>query len=703
MASGSGYVFLDTTAEVAPYGFLLSALRHKKALVIAGPDKAQFIETPIELPFQAREDFEFNGKLDDSGAMDAEVTYYFRGDSEVLFRNAFRQASPAKHKDMVQVLSLTAGFGGEVSNVNVSGLQGADPGLRITYHYHRPNYLDLQDQPPKNSLPLAAFHLSKWDEDEDFVWLYNSAAELSYRCRIELPAGVTAQAPLPVKLERDYIRYQSTYTTEKNVVTGQRTMAILSHEVTGPHRQDYEAFRRAAESDENQQMVLRLPSGFIAKAAPLSSTDLDELERQAEIELRQRDYNSALSDYRKLADRDSKRKGVWRQIAATEEYLGRYDQSIKDFQKALEIDPYDVLSHTGLARTYLAVHKEELAVSELNKAVEVDPLNHRAHYLLGWYYAATKKDYATAVPALEKALATAGEEDGDEPQIRDLLSTGYFQTGKPEKAVEIVKRAVEAASNPIVWNNAAYLLAKNNYQLDLARQYADSALKGIYDHLNQIQPDSIHREDLFSMTQLAMTWDTMGWVQFKAGNLPLAEKYVRAAWVLSQQRQLAEHLGEIYEKMHRRQDAIRFYAMAIDQFRPLADDPGMVAARDRLTKLIGPTQARQTVSEMSSEPSQMRTIHLGNIAPPRSQGEFYFIFAPGPKVVSVQLITGSDELRKELIKQGDKIAAMVQFPEGAPEKLVRRGLVSCFTYSKSCDLVFYTADIPTFAVTGMDN
>jgi tetratricopeptide (TPR) repeat protein len=701
---GSGYIFLDTTAEVAPYGFLLSSLRHKKALVISGPDMAQFVETPAELPFQAREDFELNGKLDDSGTMEAEVSYYLRGDSEVLFRNAFRQAPPAKHKDIVQVLSFASGFAGEVSNVAVSGLQDSESGLRITYHYHRPEYLDMHDQPPKKSLPLAATHFKKWEDDEDFVWLYNSVAELTYRCRIELPAGVTAQAPLPVKLDRDYVRYQSTYSAEKNVVTGEHRMTILSHEVTGAHRQDYEAFRRAAESDDNQQMVLRLPAGFVTGSAPASSADLDELERQAEIEFRQRDYNSALSDYRRLAARDGKRKGVWSQIAAVEMNLRRYDESIKDFQKALEIDPFDVYAHTGLAGTYLAVRKNEQAVAELNKAVEIDPLNHRAYYLLGWYYSSTKQDHVAAVPVLEKALATKNDEAGDEQQIRNLLSTSYFKTGKPEKAVEMLKQSLGNAANPMVWNNAAYLLAENNYQLDLARQYADSALQGIYGHLNQIQPEFIRREDLFSMAQLGMTWDTIGWVHFKAGNLALAEKYVHAAWILGQQREVAGHLGEIYEKLHRTQDAARYYAMAIDPFRMGAESPGMATARERLNKLVGRVQANQLISQMGSEPSLQRTIHLGKVAPVGTKGEFYFILGPGPKLLSIQLISGDEVLSREMNKQASKIAAaMVLFPEGAPEKLVRRGLVSCFPYSASCDLVFYASDMPGAIAATMGN
>ena len=102
-----------------------------------------------------------------------------------------------------------------------------------------------------------------------------------------------------------------------------------------------------------------------------------------------------------------------------------------------------------------------------------------------------------------------------------------------------------------------------------------------------------------------------------------------------------------------------------------------------------------------SEPSQLRTIHLGNIAPAGTKGEFYFIFAPGPKIVAIQLNSGDPRLTDQLHKQESKIAASVIFPENAPQKLIREGFVMCSAYSKACDLVFATSDMPVNRPPGM--
>jgi tetratricopeptide (TPR) repeat protein len=691
---GKSTLFLDTTPEIAPYGMLLSPLRHKKALVIMGPASAQFIETPAELPFKAQEVFDLKGKIDESGTLEAEVDNFFHGDVEVILKELFRQASPSKYKDLVQGMSYYAGFAGEVSQVKVEGLEALDKGLRIAYHYHRPEYLNLSDQPPKKSLPLSFSHFPKWTEDDKFIRLYPSKGELIFKCRIELPQGVTIQPPLDVKLERDYIRYQTTYSAQKNVVTAERKIEVLNPEVGSERRQDYEAFERSLSSDESQNMIVRLPQGFVAKSSSPSSESADELMRRAEIEYRERNYTDSYADYRKVSELDPKRKGIWTRMGLVEGQLRRYDDAIKDYQKALNADAFDAQAHAELGGLYLnsAVNKPELALEELNKATQIDPLSHRAHYLLGWYYTVKKNDYANAVPELEKALST-GNGFNDEVQIREMLTDGYFKLKQFDKGIEGIKAAVEAAPNPAVWNNSAYKLAENGQALELAKQYADSALKEIYDHLNQLDPSSIRLPDFVFMARLAMTWDTIGWIHFKAGHPELAEKYVRAAWGLAQHKIAAEHLGEIYEKLGKPTEAAEFYAMSATRIfmgQPPKPDPG----RDHLIKMLGKQRAEQLIETKVNEPSQRRTIHLGNIAPAGSKGEFYFVFAPGPKLVSIQPSNGDSTLADQLRKQEDKIAASVSFPEDSPHQIIREGLVMCTAYSKSCDLVFVNSDMP---------
>jgi tetratricopeptide (TPR) repeat protein len=680
--NGKDLVFLDTTGEIAPYGMIMLPLRNKKALVIDGPASIRLAETPANPPFPVQEVFEFNGKVDDSGTMEADVSFFAHGDTEMLFKTALRQASPSKYKDLIHVLSMSLGFGGEVSDVKVTGLQDLENGLRIAYHYHRADYFNLTDPTPKNSLPLGALNLRPWNEKDEYYRFYTSPGELTYKCKVELPEGVTAQPPLPITLDRSFIHYVSTYSSAKNVVTCERKVSVLVPELGVSNRPDYESLRRAVNTDESQSVLLQLPPGFVAKATATAG-GVEEWMRQGEIEARQRDYEAALADFRKVANREPNHKGVWTQIAKAESRLNRHDQALLDFRKAIEIDPSDVSAHEELAAEYMRdAGNADKIVAELHKASDIDPLDHRAHFLLGWYFVQRAKDYASAVPELEKALSTEQPGTTDMALVRSMLTTAYFKTNQREKGLEALQRMVEQSPDANTWNNAAYTLAENGYQLELAQKYAHSASHSLYQQLNGLQPDAIRRGDLVNVARLANTWDTVGWIYFKNGDAATAEKYVLAAWTLGQSREAGEHLGEIYEKLGKRQDAMRYYAMSC------RENSTSDLAKDRLTKMVGASATSLLIREYRNEPSKLRTVHLGNIAPAETKGEFYFVFTPGPRLESIQPIKGEASLQKELEKLAPKIAETISFPEPAELKVVRHGLVVCTRYSLGCDLAF---------------
>ncbi len=63
---------------------------------------------------------------------------------------------------------------------------------------------------------------------------------------------------------------------------------------------------------------------------------------------------------------------------------------------------------------------------------------------------------------------------------------------------------------------------------------------------------------------IAQYWDTRGWIYFLRSDTPSALAYIEAAWpLLYFVPAVGNHLGQIYEKAGRREDAIRAYAMAV--------------------------------------------------------------------------------------------------------------------------------------------
>src|SRR5207302_7412605 len=119
-------VWLDTTTEIAPMGWLVPSLRDKEGLVVIAGKFAPLLKTPADSPFRNSLVFELEGKLDSAGTLEAKVERSDRGDLEVVLRAAFRQVPQTQWKDLVQRLSFMSGFSGAVGTVTGSRPEATD-------------------------------------------------------------------------------------------------------------------------------------------------------------------------------------------------------------------------------------------------------------------------------------------------------------------------------------------------------------------------------------------------------------------------------------------------------------------------------------------------------------------------------------------------------------------------------------------------
>jgi tetratricopeptide (TPR) repeat protein len=91
-------------------------------------------------------------------------------------------------------------------------------------------------------------------------------------------------------------------------------------------------------------------------------------------------------------------------------------------------------------------------------------------------------------------------------------------------------------------NALGYTLADQTDRLEEAKGYILKALA--------LKPDS------------PAILDSMGWVEYRMGNLPAALKYLQQAAAISPDAEIASHLGEILWKMGRKQEALRVWREA---------------------------------------------------------------------------------------------------------------------------------------------
>jgi TolB-like protein/Tfp pilus assembly protein PilF len=114
--------------------------------------------------------------------------------------------------------------------------------------------------------------------------------------------------------------------------------------------------------------------------------------------------------------------------------LGRFDEAIKEGQRAVELDPLSLIINADLGSTLMIARRYDDAVAQLRKTLVLDGNFAYAHWNLGEALY-LKGDLHAAIAEYEKAAAL-----DDDPEILALLGRAYAETGKKEKALELLEK-----------------------------------------------------------------------------------------------------------------------------------------------------------------------------------------------------------------------------------------------------------------------
>jgi tetratricopeptide (TPR) repeat protein len=688
-ARSNKLIWLDTTTEIAPFGLLTFNLRDKQALVILTGMPALLVTTPADPPFKSFRSFEIDGKLSDAGVLEGKVQRSFRGDTELLMRAAFRQVPQSQWKDLVQGISQASGFAGDVSQVEADTPENTGEPYRFSYNYTRKDYPDWANHRITPPLGFLGFPELKDDKKRTQPIPLGAPEEITAVAKVELPKGYAPRLLQGVDLTRDFAEYHSSYSFKDGVFEAAVRIIIKRREVPLSAVDDYKSFQKAVSDDFNRYTDL----GNGSESAPLpsasSNPEANSLVQQAREAFQQHDLAGAADSLERAVKLDGHYKDAWLMLGGLRMMQNDANGGAAAFRKAIESDPKDPRSYQALASVYTVRRRPEEAIPVWRDLLKEDPNNRDAHSSLGSILVSLKR-YSEAVPELE-AASNLGKPNS---QLELTLGEAYLRTGRRDKATAVAEKAADGTLLPVVWNNAAYFLADNNLDLPPAQRYAEKAVKSIEDETTPVTLDKLQLRDLDRMTVLASYWDTLGWVYFRQGNLEKSRKYLDAAWNLEQSVTLGDHLGQVYEKLGKKQAAIDVYALTAavpGMVLPgLPDDP-RAKIRARLERMIGNKATTDaTVGLASRDLSQMRRTKLGRLSAKNGSAEFWVVMVAGGKVEDAKFISGAEHLRPF-----GKTVASIQFkaplPDDAPTKLVRRGVLVC-VQSVGCDFTLFTVD-----------
>ena len=688
LGSGTALTWLDTTPEVTPYGLILYQLRNKQAVLASDDDEGGLQRTPADSPIKSYLHFVLDGKFSEYGALDATLEVTAQGDRDWPLRANFRRVAGAQWKDFVKALSANWGLPGDVDDIHLDPVEDTSKPFHLKYHLHEDGYfvvpaasVNFRPIPP---LGLPAIHAAERSADPLNI---GPAGEIDYRVRLQFPENYTVHTPIPVKMSRDYGDYSSAYSLGKGVLEGERKLVVKMNEIGASRRSDYESFRNAAHSDEDQLLscTILAPSGQGTQlgAAKLGGTPT-ELHRAGLKALQSKDYRTAIELLKRAAEGDADlgsagMKDGWYDLGLAYAGANQHAEAIGAFRKQLQEDSQSKNANGQLALELQQTGKNDEAIAAFRKQLEETPYDKATLKNLGLLLAQVGRD-AEARTELEAAVAMPP----DDPEIKMALAQVYGRLGEKALAQELMKSLTGSAAGDSGQDIFAAAL-RNDIDPTQTENDAQQVLYDIGGQFDSGEMDRLGPSAFSSMRLVALAWARTGWAKFQRGeNLP-AMQFLQSAWLLSQSGTVANRLGQVFEKQDQAEKARHMYALAV-----AAGGSEVADSRARLVKIAGDAAAAKEMAAAPAELVEARTLKLnpklGAITGKPATAHFNLVFDSSPRPERAEFVDGDESLRPAGEQLREKDFA-VRFPDVSSVKIVRRALVSCTVAGCSVELL----------------
>ena len=664
LTAGSGLTWLDTTPEMTPFGMILYQLRNKQAVVASDSSDGGLQRTPADSPVKTFMHFTLDGKFSEFGALEATLEVTAQGDRDWPMRASFRRYSQAQWKDFVKVLSGSWGLPGDVDDIQLDPIEDTSKPFHLKYRLRQDRYFAVPST-GVNFRPIPPLGMPAIRASGKSVEPLNigPAGETDYRVRLEFPSNYTVRTPNAVKMSRDYGDYSSaySYSQSKGVLEGERKLVVKTNEVGASRRADYESFRNATHSDEDQLLscTILTPWGPGVAAAKMEGTPA-ELHKAGVKALQSKDYRTAIDLLKRATDADasladSGMRGGWYDLGLADAGANKHADAIAAFRKQLELDPNHKSANGDLAMELQQAGKTDEAIAAYRKQIETAPYEKTAHKNLGLLLAQLGRD-ADA----RKELETAAAIPPDDPETKMALAQVYGKLGEKTLAQELMKGLTGSVGGDLGQDIFAAALKDD---IDAAQTETD-AQQVLYDIGGQFDSGEFDRlgpSAFSSMRLVALAWSRMGWAKFKHGDNLTAMQFLNSAWILSQSAAVGNRLGQVLEKEGQIEKARQVYA--------LAAAAGAGANRSDVKDLV-----------------QARTVKLDPITSKSVSARFNLVFDGSPRPERAEFVDGDESLRVAAAALREKDFP-VRFPDVSSVKIVRHGALSCGSSGCSIELL----------------
>ena len=272
--------WLDPSLEVAPFGVV--APNSGRCAFVLDRDFYSLSSTgheweklETEPPFPSTQRVSISAVVGPDGTLKSKVQYSMRGQNELLLRVAFHQASKEKWKEVAQLLALSDGFRGKVTNVTASDPYATKEPFRVEYEITQAKFVDWAKKPVRIPalLPLVALPEvpAKAGGDSSPIEL-GTPLDVQTRVTLKVPPDTSVRAPAGTSVARDYATFASEYSARNLTLTAERHIKFVLREVSAEHAADYAAFVRSVQNDQAQEFTLERGDSGVPQTTPAKAS-----------------------------------------------------------------------------------------------------------------------------------------------------------------------------------------------------------------------------------------------------------------------------------------------------------------------------------------------------------------------------------------------------------------------------------------------
>jgi tetratricopeptide (TPR) repeat protein len=680
-----GPVWLDATAEVAPYRVLLSVLRDKQALVVpakSGPGVPHLAKTPPDLPFAAVDRYEGAFELATDGTTKGNVTVTMRGDDEVLMRYASRQVSRAQWEQLGQSYVDNSGFNGKANGVTLDAGDDLSAPWGMRYGYTQDAWSQWKSYQIGSLLPnvnLPSIDEKKPPKKEiDFGGRHTQTAKSTVR----LPAGYGVELPDAIHLKTAFATFDETYRVQDSSLVSEFTLEFLKGKVDAA---EWQSVKKLADDIGVQPWIQLTSKEHVAgkKGPPLAGENnpaAAELVGQVHDAIEAKDFELARKKSDQAIAINDKQAYVWSQrgfMAWQHRDLG---EAAEDYERELQQHPDEIDQYPDLIRLERSLGRSSEERKYLLAYAEGAPDNARAILFAGELLMEDNhvEDALEVYRAGAKALP-------DNSMVQVALGSTLLRAGKTDEAMPIIGKALDGATDANVLNTGAYALVDHgsSTSLPLAERSALKALELLAAESAETTLESVNAGAFRRANLLLATWDTLGWVYFAEGKDALAEEYVRASWRSSAHGEVGLHLGEILEKKGDAVGAMRVYELALSRTGGNGVTPVATELHARVDGLKKKGVAVQDAHPDRSLQDQ-RTFHVPRPAGAKGSGVFVAQVSAA-KTEKMAMMSGDEGLHG-LTEALTRLDLRLEVPKESRVLLLRSGVLFCST-EPTCEFV----------------